>query len=95
LDHSQLAAMYSRGEVKPSLSTRHVMANRGGDYASPHLTRMSFSSLGQSRGRALLVHEIHLSFGSDMITLHSGQWWARKVVQSMDAQPMAVCSREG
>ena len=47
-DHSQLAAMYSRGEVKPSLSTRHVMANRGGDYASPHLTRMSFSSLDQA-----------------------------------------------
>ena len=28
LDHSQLAAMYSRGEVKPSLSTRCVLANR-------------------------------------------------------------------
>ena len=28
LDHSQLAAMYSRGEVKPSLSTRRVLANR-------------------------------------------------------------------
>ena len=28
LDHSQLAEMYSRGEVKPSLSTRCVLANR-------------------------------------------------------------------
>ena len=62
------------------------------DFASPRpwFIRMSFPAFNQLSGRSLLVHEIHSSFGSDMITLHPGPWWARKGVHSMDPQPMAV-----
>ena len=95
LDHSQLAAMYSRGEVKPSLSIA-VSACHGKQRWRLREPTPLWDELPVIQSIkwpcALLVHEIHSSFGSDMITLHPGPWWARKDVQSMDPRrrPTAV-----
>ena len=40
------------------------------NFASPRPFRMSFLALGQKSGSVLLSQEIHLSLGSDIITLH-------------------------